>query len=435
MNPHMNPHLMSFAAHVALLLNKAGPEGDVRPAEAALWIRLMDLLATPKRPYAREIVGVHLMELGDGPSGRQQAVARWFEEVFDRPLEIRDGFGFHQAHALFASMASRTPEAGEVALIRGAQPAAGRTPETLRHAAERLSLAAEASDDAGRGQITGPKGAPLWLKIDGGSLRMPLNFSLWSAFHHAPRVMRLLGDALPPGRMVSERRIFIHLSIRAFEAANARWGKAVALGLSPWTYRHISTNQMIGVQRFIVAAGGRRASPPRADLERSWLDRPVPHFEDLDHFLASDIGRELFFIDPPPRIVSYDEGRRTGDKEGAPRTEEEPSRRPKDTKEMKDATLWPEAPEEQEERPPPDPATVAAVVEELFTRGLIDEIDQRIYLGLIKKEKDALKRIWRQAWAQEAFPAFADLLDHADILVGRVAQAVQALRDGPSTQD
>lgn len=402
----MNPYLVNFAAHVALLLNKAGPEGDVRPAEAALWIRLLDLLATPKRPYARQIVGVHLMELPDDPNGRQEAANRWFEHVCDRPLEIRDGFGFHQAHALFASMASRAPEARDVALIRGAQPAQGPAPASLRHAAERLPLAAETSDACDRGQIAGPKGAPLWLRIDDGAFRLPLNFSLWSALHHAPRVMRLLSDEIPPGRTTSERQIFINLCIRAFETANVRWGRAVALGLSPWDCRSLSTHQMVALQSFVRAAGGRRPSPPRKDLEEAWKARPVPHFDDLEAFLASDVGRELFHRAPPPRIVSYDEERHVYDETGAQK-EEEPA-------------------------PPPAHETVGAVVEELFAHGLIDDVDRRIYLGLMKREKDGLKRIWRQVWAKEAFPAFADLLDHADMLAGRVAEAVKALRDGAS---
>ncbi|MDD2870010.1 hypothetical protein [Neomegalonema sp.] len=396
-----NPYLVGFAAHVAHGLNREAEGGLARPQGYALWSEFMNLLAKPERPYRRQVVGAHLMGLDGDEEGRREAAGRWFDLVFDRPLLIRDGYPSHQAHHLMEALARRTPGVRKVELSRGPRPAEGPLPEALRHASDLFSGAApaeEAGDD--HESRLGPEGAPLWLQVDEGSFRLPLAFSIWGAVRHAPRALRLLPELAEEDPAPDERRMFSSLVIRAFEAANVHWGRAVALGISPWDHRGLATNQMVRLYGFVRRVGRSDALPPRATLEEAWAAAPVPRFADLDAFLASDVARDLFSSSSAPLLVWYD-----GDRDE--RIPEDPG-------------------------PPDGEDRTGEVLEELFARGLIDETDRRIYLAVLKSPQDALKRIWRQEWARKTFPAFSDLLAHVDLLIGRVSGATARLRDEDS---
>lgn len=220
--------------------------------------------------------------------------------------------------------------------------------------------------------------------------RGPLDLSVWSALTHAPPQMRALTTR-------AEKDPFFNRMIRAVEIANVYWGRCLAVGISPLDHEDLTVNQVKSLQAFLKAAGGRDPKPSRAAMEEAWETHSVTCFADLDAFLASPLGCNVFSWGLPPLFVPAEESRDAEEIEAA-----EPFLLD-DAADLKAL------------------ARLAAVE----GSGRLEEVDLRICAEIL--EGRSLKDVWMEDWAQKAFLAFEDFLRHTDMLMEKLLQIPESL--------
>ncbi|MCI4666305.1 MAG: hypothetical protein MRY74_16475 [Neomegalonema sp.] len=298
-----NPLAMPFAQHIAHLLNKRDDDGLVRINPWRLFLRLeQTLLRGRGGGYVLKLVGLRTMGLNpDRMSDREDGVARWFDAVMERPLEIHSSRDRHKAHDLLEALVRRSPEFGPARLERRPSDSAAAAQGPAQGLYARLAQFEKRAPDPAvgrRGAALRREQGPLMLIIGDAAAPTPETLSVWSALSLIPSVMRPLeGD---------EALAFSYLMIQLIETADERWNSIRRLGLSPpeWI-EDLSINRARDVGILMSAAGPR---PDQDALAAAWRRVPVPGFDDLDAFFASDIGRAMCApVGGGPRFEPLDE--------------------------------------------------------------------------------------------------------------------------------
>ena len=297
-----------FAAHLAHLLNDGADTVAVQAF--ALFTRLT---ATLERREQGAEAGPYdglteLKLLGPGTTPQEAALV-YVDQVIRRPLQLARDEPLHRGHVLFLMLCRRGLDAAWAAAdlkrMQTAAPGeANRAPADFAGVAERL---ARLSPDIGEGnpaKSTRAAAGPLYLCVAGAAAEVAEEMSLWDAMTSGPPALRVLARG-------ADFNGFCSAMIKAVEAANARYGTLIALGLSPRDWQDLSVNTAKKVSVFLgearpapdvaatVPAAGIAVEPRGAPDDRldrwqqAWEIRQVPGFASAREFWDSPLGHAL----------------------------------------------------------------------------------------------------------------------------------------------
>jgi hypothetical protein len=312
-----------FAAHLAHLLNDPGRPGEpvVTVQAFALFTRLT---ATLERrdpggdggPYDG-LTGLKVMGPGTTP---QEAALFYVEQVVRRALHLARDEPLHRGHIVFLALCRRGidpawPHAELARMAVAAAADAPRAPADFAGVAERLGRLSSEISDSNPAKSTRAAAGPLFLHVAGATAEVAEEMSLWDAITSAPLALHLLAPGTQFGGFCSD-------VIKALEAANARYGTLITLGLSPRDWQDLSVNTAKKISAFLSAARAREPVPAEAvddrrsgkpaderlgDWERAWEERRVPGFASAKELWDSELGRALRRLDMP-RMVEHGGG-------------------------------------------------------------------------------------------------------------------------------
>jgi hypothetical protein len=302
-----------FAAHLAHVLNDGNEVVTVQAF--ALFTRLTATLERREKgsdsgPYDG-LTGLRVLGPGTTP---QEAALAYFDHVLKRPLQLARDEPLHKGHAVFLALCrrGRDPAWPQADLKRTvAKPAAGTAnpPAEFVSVADRLARLSPGISDGNPAKSTRASLGPLFLHAGGAATEVAEEMSLWDATTCAPARLNVLARG-------PQFNGFCSAMIKVLEAANARYGTLIALGLSPRDWQDLSVNTAKKVSAFLSAARAKGAELPKrvpgaalssqspgddnlADWELAWTQRPVPGFKSAREFWDSPLGYALRYSQVP----------------------------------------------------------------------------------------------------------------------------------------
>jgi hypothetical protein len=308
-----------FAAHLAHLLNDPGLKGDAVTVQAfALFTRVTQTLERREArgdsgPYDG-LTGLKLLGPGTSP---QEAALFYLDNVVRRALNLARDEPLHRGHLVFRALCRRGLDTAwaqaELARLK-VIPDGGksRVPADFAGVVERLARLSPDISESNPAKNTRAASGPLFLQVGGAAAEVAEEMSLWDAMTCGPATLRVLAR----GDKFNE---FCSDMIKALEAANARYGTLIALGLSPRDWQDLSVNTAKKLSAFLGAARGKHAevatsgapsdraataSPEDnlADWERAWKERPVPGFDSAKALWDSQLGHALRHCEIPTLV-------------------------------------------------------------------------------------------------------------------------------------
>jgi hypothetical protein len=295
-----------FAAHLAHLLNDG--EKVVTVEAFKLFLRLTGTLERREHgadsgPYD-SLTGLKLLGPGTTP---QEASHCYVDRVLKRPLHLARDEPAHKGHALFLTLCRRGidsawPEADLARMRSVSENQATTPPAEFAGIKERLARVSPEISDGNPAKSTRAASGPLYLRVGGAATEVAEELSMWDAMTCAPSRL----NALARGPAFNA---FCSIMIKALEAANARYGTLIALGLSPRDWEELSVNTAKKLSSFLSAARALgaphkdedgpdhaergRGKDTLANWERAWEKRQVPGFDSARDLWNSQLGHAL----------------------------------------------------------------------------------------------------------------------------------------------
>src|SRR5262249_11421475 len=272
---------------------------------------------TDSGPYDG-LTGLKLLGPGTTP---QEASHCYVDNVLKRRLHLARDEPAHKGHALFLALCRRgvDPAWPKADLARTRSASAAGTPGApaeLAGVRERLARVSPEISDGNPAKSTRAASGPLCLRVGGAATEVAEELSMWDAMTCAPTRLKPLARG-------SAFNAFCSIMIKTLEAANARYGTLIALGLSPRDREDLSVNTAKKLSAFLGAARASVARRDHADdldhterdrgedtlanWERAWEQRQVPGYDSARELWHSRLGHALRHSQVPVAVDIDDE--------------------------------------------------------------------------------------------------------------------------------